>query len=305
MPPPLPPRRRRFLVLDIDGTLVGNVSYQCALWELSRASRDPSNNSNNSSTNNASPIAWRPTVLHSALRAGLLRPGFARYVKAYRQHLLQTRDADLHLYVYTASVREWAAPLVREIERVAGLVFERPLLTRSNCAVTPRGSICKSMDTVLKTIRRRFGRDVHADHVLMVDNTAEVFDRPGDRGRLLHCPTYDFELIENLPAHVPRSLYDANREAVCAVARTVFGVARADAAHDYDRFQYLFYEAYVRRHHHHHHQHRHHHHRRRRGNNVKDNFFKLLIKGLVANRVDVFTPAAVESLTAYVSRKES
>lgn len=166
------------LFIDVDGTLIGDISPQVCEWEiLTRFDKSKLR-------------AFRQSLIDT-LENGLLRPHIADFLMD-----LKKRYPQLEMFIYTASNSAWAHYLVPCIEKVTRVPFQRPLFTRNNCIVKGM-EFQKSLDCVLPTVIRRLK---HAypqmtlknmkNHVAIVDNN-NVLVR-NEVHRCIRCPTYNF-----------------------------------------------------------------------------------------------------------------
>ena len=85
------------LVIDIDGTMIGNVATQRMLFAMAK---DKFN------------VGKIP-----------MRPHFIKFVKTH---------PDAELFIYTASVSDWAEFLISHIESKYDIKFNRPLFSRES-----------------------------------------------------------------------------------------------------------------------------------------------------------------------------
>jgi hypothetical protein len=190
------------LLLDLDGTIVGDVSPHTAEYaifqDVLRRKFDTS---------------W----LVAALRCGLLRPGFARCMQYFSAHF-----PELEVFVYTASLAQWAAIIIRVIEEETGVCFNRPILSREDCL---NGGNSKSFANVrhkvFRALRNKYpaltscagagagGEAMLQSCFLMVDNLPNVLPID-ERHRLVTCPTYSWKGIHNILGRIPPSLLSAN-----------------------------------------------------------------------------------------------
>jgi hypothetical protein len=193
------------LLIDLDGTIVGDVTphvAQYTIWLDVLKRRYDS--------------AW----LVTALRAGLLRPGFMGFMQYCRVH-----QPHLELFVYTASLGQWAAVVVRAIEDETGTRFNRPILTRDDCvAAGSNKSFAIVRRKVFRALKPKYGAELLSseqqlqESFVMVDNLENVLPAE-ERARLITCPTYNWSGVHDVVGSVPPALLAANLEAICRVLR--------------------------------------------------------------------------------------
>lgn len=172
-------------LIDLDGTIIGDISPQVVMWELSKKCAK------------AVPIKHNNVALQEKLKNGIVRPHFIDFMK-----YLQSIDA--LVYVYTASEKSWANFVISQIEHAYNVKFERPIFTRMNCSLEYK-EYKKSLHFITKQLEKAI-RKRHASHfqvfgdvkshVTIIDNT-NVYHHH-DQSSLVVCPTYTFQYPENL-----------------------------------------------------------------------------------------------------------
>lgn len=178
-------------VLDIDGTLVGDVRYDVAEWDLlQRIGAAPAQR------------AFRSEFI-KRLEQGLLRPHLSDFI-VYMKSL----PIGCEFFIYTASDDDWAKFIVPCIETAARVKFERPVFSRQHCIpVRARRSndvmLYKSLDKISPVIcnklRPRYPRvspKAVKQGIFLVDNNEVLV--PGERHRCIQCPTYNFLPVRNI-----------------------------------------------------------------------------------------------------------
>lgn len=179
-------------VLDIDGTLVGDVRYDVAEWDLLQRIGDA-----------AMQRAFRSEFI-KRLERGLMRPHLSDFI-VYMKSL----PIGCEFFIYTASDDDWAKFIVPCIEAAAHVKFERPIFSRQNCIPlrTRRNSnivmLYKSLDkiapVVCNKLRPRYPRvspKAINSGIFLVDNSDVLI--PGERHRCIQCPTYQFLPVRNI-----------------------------------------------------------------------------------------------------------
>ncbi len=176
------------LVLDLDGTIVGDVSPQVCEYELLEAASAPA----------ATMKLFKADLQSQLTETALLRPRFRTFARTMTKH-------GAELFVYTASDTKWANVIVPAVEAATGVQFNRPLFTRKQCR-TEDGVLRKPVKAMLQSIfgalrrKKAGGRGplLHAadlaGRVVFIDNSDVMLqDAPGARQvPLLRCPTYAF-----------------------------------------------------------------------------------------------------------------
>lgn len=184
-------------VIDIDGTMIGNCSYQSQRYSLLTMLRK---------------MGYKVPSVSSCSHAyspqqSLVRPGFATFVKAIKKMY-----GRVYFYIYTASQKDWAHQEVTWIEKQHDLQFKRPLFTRPDCVVDGAGNYRKSLQKILPRIMRSLTKKgergltkqeqsyIVENQLVIIDNNAVFLDRTD---RLLLCPDYNFTLFEPLLDIIP------------------------------------------------------------------------------------------------------
>ena len=181
------------VVLDLDGTVIGDISTQVCEFELVSA---------------LCPAKLRllKAYLEAQLRhTCLLRPGFARFAK----HAAQL---EIELFVYTASEARWAQFLVPVVEAAVGVKFNRPIFTRTNCRLV-NGSWRKPTKGMLASVhscvrKRHPGLQTSdlAGRVMFVDNNDVMLQDAAHHVALVHCPTYGARYVHDALRLLPDDL---------------------------------------------------------------------------------------------------
>lgn len=166
------------IFLDIDGTLIGDISPQVCEWEiLTKVDR--------------SKLPRFKQSLIDTLSNGLLRPHIAEFLMNVKK-----KYECVEFFVYTASNTAWANFLVPCIEKAIGINFQRPVFARNNCLIR-RSEFLKSLDCVMPVVVRKL-RPIYPmvsvkalkSRVAIVDNNNVLVK--SEEHRCIKCPTYNF-----------------------------------------------------------------------------------------------------------------
>jgi antitoxin component HigA of HigAB toxin-antitoxin module len=163
------------IVLDIDGTIIGNIATQRTIYTLLSGKYE---------------IPKIP-----------LRPHFLEFVKSLPH---------AELFIYTASVSDWAETLMSYIEKEYGITFNRPLFTRPNTIWTGneyQKTLKNIMPVIKNTMRNKHKEDFD---VLIIDNTN--FYAPEDLPFLITCPTYNNTVRADIKKSITASTYLKNKD---------------------------------------------------------------------------------------------
>ena len=231
MPPTTTPQ---VIVLDLDGTIVGDVHPQLILYDL----------------HNESPhVKFDSARLQNRLRNGLLRPHFKSFLQGVSRAYGHRRPVEF--FVYTASERRWANVIVAEIERVVGFRFNRPIFTRDQCTEEGLKQLSAIRPGVLDSLSSRYPWISASDldrSMVMINNTREAF--PGrDHRRLIVCPTYSLTIPEDVPRDIPEKVYAKDPNRILGYVRDALLPSSKSVLlppFTYDAFQKYFYRYYHR-----------------------------------------------------------
>lgn len=179
------------MIIDIDGTMVGNVNFQVQQYSLHTSLKK---------------YGFKPTKQHPIPpafhpNAKLVRPGFGAFIKTMEKFY----NDNVYFFVYTASEKQWANQEIGWIEKTHGIKFARPIFTRDDCIVDSAGNYRKTIARIFPRIARVIAKnttlsnkDKHhilENQLLIIDNNAVYTDRID---KLLLCPDYNYAVFENL-----------------------------------------------------------------------------------------------------------
>lgn len=183
-PPP-----SKIVVLDLDGTLIGDVTPILVEYEIL----------NKITTPTYAKTRARQSLIDAMTYGSLLRRG----VKA----MLGTPG--IEFYVYTASETNWAKTVIRAIEQVTNVQVNRPIFTRKDCIVTNTNEIRKDLSYIKNKISRSIKKKHNLKQVnlsnslLFVDNTPDVLLNQSERDLQITCPTYNRAFIPDILSGLP------------------------------------------------------------------------------------------------------
>jgi hypothetical protein len=172
------------VVIDIDGTIIGDILPQVVEWQLVSEYRKEC-------------MRQFKCTLIDSLRTSIARPGLAEFVSK-----LKEEHKTVEFFVFTASEHKWALFIVHCIEASLGFRFNRPIFTRNHMVVDPKtGLYLKSLEKVLPKINRCLKKQgyekaaVVNDCVLIDNNNTLV---PSEQSRLVLCPTYKYTFYQDI-----------------------------------------------------------------------------------------------------------
>lgn len=164
------------IFLDLDGTIVGDVSDHLNDWLIDKKVREISGRS--AHTNFSKHLKW-------SLENGLMRPHFSEFMHTvFSQH-------GIEVFIATMSTKDWATVMIKNIEYVVGKKFSRPIFSRETFE-TGRKSLTVMRPHVFAVLKKKYAELKHPDQLngrmLLIDNT----DILEERSFWVRCRTYDF-----------------------------------------------------------------------------------------------------------------
>lgn len=192
-------------ILDLDGTIIGDCSYQCDVYNIQEIIRNSViANKQQMNKMQLGAMTRQRTMCDKSLNecykecSKLIRPFFGAFINKMKKQYPNS-----HFFVYTASEKSWAMKEIGIIERQNHMKFNRPLFTRDDCIIDSGGNIKKSvnkiMPAIMKSIKAPKDYDIRGK-LLIIDNNPTFIDY---KDNLLICPTYNYiqfkDLWENIP----------------------------------------------------------------------------------------------------------
>jgi hypothetical protein len=181
------------VVLDFDGTLVGDVEWLANEYTIFQE--------------NKTAKYTTAHLMHDLnLDRGLIRPYLKEFLIASKQ-----RYPNIEFFIYTASDTEWAEFIIPRVETKLGFKFNRPLFTRTKCHYQ-QGSYYKSMETIRPIIYKKLARmyklksPTDIQSMILIDNTPLVLTDPRVQ---VNCPTYDYQYPVDITRQIPMGAIEA------------------------------------------------------------------------------------------------
>jgi len=186
-----------FIVLDIDGTIIGDISLQVCEWEIL-------------SKFHPKKLRQLRQSLIQQLQQGMLRSGLSDFLSAVKKENEHTE-----FLVYTASEEKWAQFLIPCIEAACGYKFGRPIFTRKDCVHVTRNitkSLSKISSKIIKSYKSKYpairsSKSV-VKNMIMIDNNNLLCSK--ECNRCIECPTYSFLYPYNVLQHVDEGIIIKN-----------------------------------------------------------------------------------------------
>lgn len=263
-------------IIDIDGTMIGDIRPQLMLYELHLALKHANKKIN---------MLNIKDFEDKLKNGGIVRPYFTKFLKKMKDYL-----PNVEFFVYTASETVWAKFLINHIEKALGIKFNRPIFTREDCFYDNQNikkSLCTITPVVLKHLKKKYGHLKRGDlenRLLMIDNTSGVFDER-DKKYVIHCESYDYTHPENI--YITRILYDKYSDIINSVLGKYMNLSNVK---NYMNFQHVFYTYYVNNL------------TKLYGHNqrqIKDHYFLTLLTIILDKNIKQFSPETI----SYLERK--
>ena len=194
------------VLIDLDNTIQGNVEPQLEESNLCHII--------NSQNPGGPKLKQDKKLLHKDFAKGLLRPNFKKFIRR-----MKDRFPNVEFFVYTASNSEWGKYVVKNIEALIGITFNKRVFTRDDCIWDPqRRTYYKSIKkvspdifTCLKAKYKLVGKkqEHRFKHIILIDNNDVLRDE--EKKYLVKCPDYNHKVVINpfrsIPDHVIRQHY--------------------------------------------------------------------------------------------------
>lgn len=174
------------LILDLDGTIIGDISYIGILYNLNKLLKKQNikNNEINKYISN----------LYNE-KSSLVRPYFCDFINHIKKQI-----PSILIYIYTASEKVWANTEMKIIEKNCNIKFERPIFTREYCII--KNNVCsKSLSKIFPIIKKKHKERVDIDNIFIIDNNNVYIDI---KNNISICPHYNFLYFIDIWHFVPK-----------------------------------------------------------------------------------------------------
>lgn len=220
------------IILDLDGTIIGNISPQIILHDILDELKD-----------NGVKHSYKNRDFQNVLSNGLIRPYFTDFIKT-----LQKKIPHIEFFIYTASETKWGNYVIRQIENTINSKFNRPIFTRSDCIIDKDISKCltKISPKIVKSLKKRYSQlslKNIVEQIIVIDNNS-VYKKQLDASKLLLCPTYDYIYLENIPQYILHNDYNEHYVSINTIFEKYF---KYKVNNDYLEFQNEYFKYYISR----------------------------------------------------------
>ncbi len=216
------------ILLDIDGTLIGDITPQVILYELSNKLKGIIRFQNINKN------------IQEKLINGVVRPQFKHFFTDLSSY-------GVEFFIYTASEKKWAEYIVKQIETVYNIKFNRPLFTRNNCEIINKEykkNIAKVKPAIYKCLKKKYTSLKIEDlknKIMAIDNN-KVYNIYESK-HLLHCSTYNYFLPENIMINIPKHIFDKHTSLINNVIMSYYSGFKYTT--NYYKFEKQFYTKYI------------------------------------------------------------
>lgn len=218
------------VMLDLDGTIIGDITPQIASYEIYNKIKFSGGSLN-----------YKFKDFHGKLLGGIIRPYFCEFIKK-----LQANVSNIEFFVYTAGTKEWASYVIKHIEKACKIKFNRPMFTRSNCILVDkeyRKSIKHVKPMIMRSLKKKYPIVTAADlndRIMVVDNM-DVYNNNESKYHI-HCKTYDYKYPENIPAMFDHQEYKKYWQLINTIIDKYHSIKVTE---DFLEFQQVFYSKYA------------------------------------------------------------
>jgi len=255
-------------IIDIDGTIIGNITNQIMIYELKYENVN---------------IKYSLKDLFNKFDQGLIRPYFDTFVKNTKRRLPHAE-----FFFYTASDDRWGAFIAGAIEKYYKLQFNRPIFTRKHCFHTDmdlKKSLKHVTPMIQKSLQKNYGKNIDlTNRVLIVDNN--MVYQSNEKNSVLVCPTYNVSIAENLPVFINEEMFNAHKHIIEKKLKRY--IPAITTVTSYIDFQKQFYAYYIQE-----------------LSLIKpqDRFWFFLNRLLEIKNITIFTPKAVEYINMKLNKR--
>jgi hypothetical protein len=171
------------LILDLDGTIIGDITYLAISHNLLLLFKKQNIKSNNINL----------AKLYSE-KTNIIRPFFTKFIK-----YIQNSIPNILIYIYTASEKNWALKEIGWIEKECNIKFQRPIFHRDFC-ILKNGTYLKSVAKIFPKIKLQH-KNISIDNFLIIDNNKIFLDAKN----ILICPHYNYQFFIDIWSIVPKT----------------------------------------------------------------------------------------------------
>lgn len=218
------------LIFDLDGTIIGNVMPQIVMHDITEDFKKAGGKH-----------TYKSKDFQNVLSNGLIRPYFLEFMKRIKE-----KKMNIECFVYTASEKQWANYVIRQIETSLQIKFNRPIFTRNECIVRDKDvskSLYRIVPNIIRSLKKKHPllttRNIWSQ-MLVIDNSP-VYPDDKEKKLLLLCPSYEYYYLENFPQYIPHIEYNKHQDILQKLTYKHYNIP---AHKDFFDFQYQYYKMY-------------------------------------------------------------
>ncbi len=178
-------------VIDVDGTLVGDVSSEICLSDI--VSQCTTEN------DKCSDCVFQH--IEASLSHGLARPHFVTFYKTMKDIY-----DECEFFIYTSATKGWTEILISIYEKHFNVEFHRPLFTRKFCDNHHK----KNLELIIPSIREALVQKYPTislymlrRRIILVDNSMISHKFDSTYKNYIKCPTYRFQIKDDMVQWIP------------------------------------------------------------------------------------------------------
>ena len=184
------------LLLDLDNTIIGNILPQINEYYLIK------DINNKLKKINKNQIRYNTKLLHEELEKYIIHPKFKKFLKNINKY------DNIELFIYTASEKNWANYIIKQIEKVIDYKFNIPIFTRDNLIINDKGHYKKSIThikpIIIKTLQKKKKYNLIKDnYIVLIDNLRNILL---EKNKLIKCPDFNYRHQINYLRMIPEDI---------------------------------------------------------------------------------------------------
>jgi|TARA_B110000259_G_scaffold188265_2_gene246057 hypothetical protein len=184
------------LLLDLDNTIIGDISPQIKEYYLIK-------DINKKLTKiNKNRIKYNTGLLNEELEKYIIRPKFSKFLRNINKY------DNIELFIYTASEKNWANYIIKQIQKVVDYKFNVPIFTRDDLVLNEKGNYKKSINhikpLIIKSLKKKKKYDLdNINYIALIDNLKNILI---EKEKLIKCPEFDYRHQINYLRMIPENI---------------------------------------------------------------------------------------------------
>ena len=258
------PREPLIFIIDIDGTMIGDIKPQVMMYEMNIALKRVDKKIN----------VFNVKEFQNKLRSGIIRPYFSKFIKKIKENY-----DNVEFFIYTASEKQWATFLIPHIEKTLNIKINRPIFTRQHCTIVNNSvqkSIKKIKPEIIKSLKKKYGNIKNLDDkCLIIDNIA----------------VYESNLPENLPAILNETIFTNHKDIIFSIINKYMNLPNVNSYLEFQQMYYIYYVKYISNI------------LKSNNTQNKDKFFLYLLNIILYKKISIFPPNTVSYINNKINNK--